>query len=256
MKKIIFLIAILIFNLPFYHIETNSSAESSFYAKVQNEDVFLYQKADSSTPLFILPKTYFVKITADADSFYLAQYRDVVGYVKKEEVVPMNGTPLTPYYLEDFRAFLPNGTGLYSQPDLNNIYQILTVPYLYSNLLFYGNIYGNAIPNKSNNWYYCKYEDRYGYVYSVFCDQLESPPINNESFEIISTPLFSPREKISSLSSTAMAFIIIGVTLPCLIVLYLLVKPSMMQMNSPKKKKGIRLHRKKDYFEFDEGDLT
>ena len=256
MKKILFLIVLFLLPSPFFYADIQTSAESSFYAKIQKDDVYMYATANTSSPLFIIPKTYFVKITAEENGCYLAQYRDIVGYVKKEEVTPMNGTPLTPFYIEEFRAFLPNGTGLYANPDLNSSSQLLTIPYLYSNLTFYGNIYGNSIPNKSNNWYYCKYEDQYGYVYSVFCDQIESPPINNESFDVISSPLFAEKEKVSSLSSTAMAFIIIGVSLPCLIVLYLLVKPNLMQTKSPKEKRSFKLRKRRDYFEFDEGDLT
>lgn len=259
MKKLSLLfIFLLIF--PFYFscnsVSFAQENEVSFWAKVQQENCHFYVQPSNESKLFVLPNSYFVKLIGETDGFYHAQYKDIVGYVKKDEVSAMDGTPLTPYFVEKFRAFLPSGTGLYAISCMKDEYKIVDIPYLYEELVYYGSIEGEqSIPEKSNLWHYCRYQDQCGFVYSIFCDKLISPPINNETFELIENPSFEKNTTISALSPTAMSFIIIGVSLPCLIVLYLLIKPNMMKATLPKEKNKYKAKRRKDYFEFDQSDL-
>lgn len=245
--------------MSFSHFSINFSQaahEKTYWAKIENDQTFFYAQDNINSQLFVLPKSYFVKLTGEEENFYKAQYKDLSGYVKKEEVTPMDGQPLTPFFVESFRVFLPSGTGLYAMTQMADEYKILDIPYLYEDLVFYGSINGTfAIPEKTNLWHYCRYEDQLGFVYSIFCDKLLSPPLNNESFDVIENPSFEIESPIDGLSSTAMAFIIIGVSLPCLIVLYLLIKPNMMKSTLPKEKVKYKAKRKRDYFEFDQSDL-
>ena len=78
---------------------------------------------------------------------------------------------------------------------------------------------------------------------------------NNEVFDIVETP-FPTNTDLSELTPVTMGFIIVGVSLPCLIVLYLLVRPSMQREKIEKSKPKMRAKKHKDYFEFDDGDLT
>ena len=258
MKKYLYGFLICLLSVFAFSFSSNESeGETAYYAKVQNDSTLFYAQPNENSGLFVVPESYFVKIVGQQDDFYIAQYKDLQGYVKMDMVTPMNGSPLVPYYIENFRAFYPDGLGLYTKPQMDETLKMLTIPYLYENLVFYGSISGNSIPEKSNLWHYCKYENsEYGYVYSVFCDKLSSPPENHEVFEVVSTPSFEIRNKISPISSTAMAFIIIGVSLPCLIVLYLLVKPNIVREKLPKEKRNFRARKKRDYFEFDDADLT
>lgn len=253
MKKFIF---VLVFLLCFFICQPYQIAYASdfFWAKVYSDNVLFYAQATSESGLFIIPKSYFVKITAEKEDFYQVQYKDIVGFVKKNEVSPMNGTPVTPYFVESFRVFLPSGAGLYPSTKMLEENQILTIPYLYEDLIYYGSIEGQtAVPDKSNLWHYCKYgSSDYGYVYSAFVDKLSSPPINNEEFEPAQVT-FSPKE-VAHLSQSALAFIIIGVSIPTLIVLYLLVKPN-LSTQAPKQKAKYKSRKKRDYFEFDPSDL-
>lgn len=231
------------------------------YAKISYQNVYFYSLAEDqdSHRLFMLPYSYFVKLLAnEGEAFYYAQYNDIFGYVKKSAVTPMQGIPQTPYATPSFRVFSMEGIGLYKKP---SIYEekIATIPYLTDSVVYYGSLQGQElIPDKSDQWFYAKYSslDTFGYVYSVFCDKLALPPENTESFQPITTPLFSENEGSQPLSSVAMTFIIIGVSLPCLIVLCLLIKPAMLTEKITKSKPKLKARGNRDYFEFDESDLN
>lgn len=54
--------------------EQEGEEESFGWARITEEGVYLYRSADESSGLFILPRSYFVKITGEAGSFYAAEY--------------------------------------------------------------------------------------------------------------------------------------------------------------------------------------
>lgn len=271
MKKLYIFALISILSLaPFFLSSITAkfsiAASQSYYAKVQQEDVYFYSLPydESENRLFEIPVTYFVILTGDAtDQFYSANYQDIEGYVKKTEVVAMDGTPIKPFPNSYFRVYATDGLGIYLYPNSVNEYKIDTIPYLTENITYYGQMQGNEfVPNKSDIWYYCKYNGEktvYGYVSSVFCDQL-LPEIgtNYETFTIITNPSFSSNNNLAGgLSPVAMTFIIIGVSLPCLVVFYLLIKPSWMKDKVLNEKpKSLKRKRHGDYFEFDENDLN
>ncbi len=261
---IIFLVfvAIMPFSLAFKNSNITFAAQKeSIYAKVENDGVYLYSnpKIDNESKLFQLPNSYFVRLIENAgEDFYYCVYKDVYGYVKKSDVTAMKGTPIMPFVEANFRVYAPEGLGLYSKPQLSEQLKKATIPYLTDTITYYGTIVGQeAIPDKSNVWIYCKFSyetNAYGYVYSVFCDKLPTITTNTERFEVIEVPFEIASKGAKELTSVAMGFIIVGVSLPCLIVLFLLVKPSMQKVNNPKTK--LKGRRNKDYFEFDENDLT
>ena len=258
MKKLIFTILIYLLPLCLQLSDTAVSHASNLeiYAKVTSENANFYSHEDPATALFVVPESYFVLLTGEKNDFYIARYKDCTGYVRKSDVSAMNGSPSNPFFTSSVRMFLPSGSYLYSAPAITEANQITKIDYLSEGLSFYGSIIGDeAIPKKSKVWHYCKFETGdFGYVYSVFCDELTTPPKNTETFEVI-TPNFQ-QQAPSGPSPTAMAFIIIGVSLPCLIVLYLLVKPNVSNMQSHERAIKIKRRPKRDYFEFDEGDLT
>lgn len=263
--KILFFIIFYCFLTMFSSLTANfSQADDFYFAKVQSENVYLYSNPIDSSEniLFEIPKTYFVKLLDDENSdFYYAQYSDQFGYVKKNDVVAMDGIPQEPYATSSFRIFSLEGMGLYSTPSLIEENMIIEIPYLTDNLVYYGKIIGQqAIPDKSNEWYYCKYtstDTLFGYVYSVFCDKLTDFADNYESFNIITSPTFSSSSSGNGLSTVAMTFIVIGVSIPCIIVFYLLVKPTIFkEKTSAGQTKIPKKRRHGDYYEFDESDLN
>lgn len=266
MKKIILLVlslTIFVFSCILPLSVPTTYADESIYAKVEKNGVYLYSKPNSneSNKLFELPNSYFVRLLKkENDEFFYCSYKDVNGYVKISEVIAMSGKPQNPFIEASFRVYLPEGIGLYSSPTYSDQYRQTTIPYLTDTLTYYGTITGQeAIPDKSSVWIYCKFSyDRitYGYVYSVFCDKLPSISTNNERFNIVDNPFFSSSQKSTELTSVAMGFILVGVSLPCLIVLYLLIRPTWAKEKVEKSKPKLRAKRNKDYFEFDESDLN
>lgn len=252
MKKIllIFIFLSIIFSQNYYICFAESCP--TYYAKVEYEGYF-YSSSNENSAIFQIPTSYFVLLTGEENaSFFKASYKGLNGFVKKSEVTPMSGTPASPYPNANFRVFAKEGLGLYSTPSSSSTL-VSTIPYLYQELEFYGFMTGEIdIPEKSNQWYYCKYLSSYGYLYSVFCDNLPTIEKNTEIFDII-TPNFS-QSNISSLSKSSLVWIIVGVGLPSLVVLFLLLKPSLIKERILNGKAKPR--RRKDYFEFDDSSLN
>lgn len=256
MKKIIPFLLICL--MAFTPNTTLRADEEYYYAKVEKSGTYLYLSADETSPMFEIPTSYFVKLTSSAnDLYYCASYQDVSGYIKKSEVSPMQGQPSCPYVDATLRVFSLEGLGLYSSPSLSASDLVINVPYLSKDIVYYGKTEGVAVPNKSNIWYYCKYNDEVGYLYSVFCDELSPIPVNNEFLPLITTPLFQKHNTPSKgLSDVAKTFIILGVSLPCALIIYLLIKPTFSTQKTTVNNKAKRRRRRGDYFEFDENDLT
>ncbi len=264
MKKLFLSLFILFLFMPFSFSMGNISFadSSSIYAKIEQSGIYLYSapRSENSLRLFEIPNSYFVRLIESAnDNFYYCVYKDVYGYVKKTEVTAMDGTPTQPFVEANFRVFATEGLGLYSSPSLNEENKKCVIPYLTDNVTYYGTILGQeAIPDKSSIWIYCKYSydaSNYGFVYSVFCDKLPTIATNNERFEIIKDPFFKS-QSAKELTSVAMGFIIVGVSIPCLIVLYLLIRPTIAKEKVTSPKTKFKRAKNKDYFEFDEGDLN
>ena len=260
MKKFlsIFVICVLFILNIFSSFPLFSSAEEVYYAKILQENVYFFSSPNIDDKMFIIPPSYFVKLLSSPnDNFYYAQYKDVYGYVQKTDITVMDGTPITPYDSSTFRVFSFDGLSLYSSAYALVSNKVAEIPYLTENIKFYGKFYGEeTIPEKGNLWYYCKYtnnQDYHGYVYSIFCDKLSTQVLNNEYFEIITTPIFQPNIQPSSSVSTV--FIVLAVTIPCLIVLYLLIKPNIPKIKQNSKSR-LKAKGKKDYFEFSDSDLT
>lgn len=224
--------------------------------------------------MFELPTTYFVElIKSENTNFYYARYNDLYGYVLKNSVKPVKSTPITPFLTNiSFRVFVPSGANLRSTPynsgALNLIY---SVPFLDNNLLYYGIMQGEeSISKKGNIWYYCKYFSNNmsyeGYLYSPLCDLLSPISNNTEVVEYIEGDVFfddnitqtvTPLDKMSSPAQT---IIIIAISLPCLLFIYLLFKPTKIaesnsssikhKKNTSKKKISKLKH--SDYYEFDD----
>ena len=141
-----------------------------------------------------------------------------------------------------------------------------------TNLSYYGITYGEeSIAKKGNIWYYCKYyvNNLYytGYLYSPLCDDL-SPIVNNaEIVEYLTSPPVFEEETLETggnilegMSQTMQTILIVAVSLPCLLFIYLLFKPTRMAeekaTSSSNKTKSQKSKYKKlkhsDYFELDD----
>lgn len=80
------------------------SAEKSSYARISEENVYLYASADEASGLFILPCTYYVRTLSEENGFtYVcyssddAPYHAVYGYCKSDKITPVSYTPARPF---------------------------------------------------------------------------------------------------------------------------------------------------------------
>lgn len=256
MKKIITIFIFILTFISAFNIK-KTNAEVNFYAKIESNDVYFYSQSDKS-PLFELPYSYFVKVEKTEESFYKCSYNGLEGYVKKNEVVLMNGTPSTPYVDSYFKVFVTNY--LYEDPtQTSTIKNSLSTS---DKLKYFGKIKGQQISSTSNLWYYCSLEKDgqifWGYVFSGISDYLMPIQTNNESFEkvdesALSSPAYS---QVTTLSTRTKILLIVSIALPSAIILYFLIKPSRIQITRSKKQiKSQKKVRHGDYYEFDENDL-
>lgn len=264
--------------LSFFSFPTISQvhAEEPYFAKAISKTVKLYRSTSGSEDFtnvyFTIPQSYYVEIDkCDNNLFFSARYIDVYGYVKKTDVQCVSGIPETPFANATFRVFVPGGIELRSSPTqsqgLNTIEQI---GYLETSLKFYGEIEGEeAITNRTSTWFFCKYiksgKESFGYVYNAFCDSLTEIPANTEPLEYINEPNFTVSasttpadgDAMGSLPSVTQIIIIVAVCLPCLVIIYLLFRPTkitaraMEEADLKPRKKRKKMHHQ-DYYEYDE----
>ena len=276
MKKIFFLIFFIFLfctNIFFAASPKTVLAEGPIFAKVETSGVFLYNSPinEETYKVFEIPATYFVELLADAKDegglFYSARYIDVFGYVKKSEVTAVEGTPSQPFATNaSFRIFSPSGLDLKSSPSNETPFnRIVNVPYLCTDLVFYGQIVGDEmIPGKSKIWYYCKYlcgtSVYYGYLYSDLCDKLSTIPQNSEILPKFEGQLFTPiiepeppSSPLSTLNVEVKLLVIIAVCLPCLALIYLIFKPTkLVADNGTQKSKKIKRLKKSEFYELED----
>lgn len=271
-KMFIFVLLSIYFSMPYLMTNGKVYAKTINYARITKSNVPIYSQPILSNDyaMFYIEPSYFVELLEpESKGFYHVRYMDTEGYIKSENLIFISGTPNNPFPTNtNFRVFAPSGLHLRSSPqESQGPYNIITtIPFLETNLIYYGKIFGEeAISNKGDIWYYCKYitneEEHYGFVYSIFCDMLKEIPPNTEQLDITDAPIFDEplketninNDKLSTLSRPAQIIIIALVCLPCLLIVYLLFKPTKITtIESRKKKKKIKKLRKSDYYEFDD----
>ena len=278
MKKLTFFCLTLLFMFCNITPGATTFADNVYYGRALASGIYLYSTpeitSDKTNRIFEIPATYFVLLLGDEnDLFYRAQYNDIYGFVLKSEVSCIQGTPVNPYVTNaTFRVFTPSGANLRSSPyeTLGTTNLITSIPFLETNLMYYGTCEGEeAISYKGNIWYYCKYvsqnQEMYGYIYSPLCDLLTNIVQNTEEFEYV-TPDFSTTtgeqtsgENYLSISNPWQIIIIVLVCLPCIFIIYFLFKPTSIATQNVvksskkknKRKKKISKLKHSDYYELD-----
>ena len=262
MKKLSIILSIFLFFLSFSNSENVFAEEKiSYYAKINSTSTFLCSSPSENSAMFELPYSYFVKVDYVIDDYFKVKYDNIEGYVKKDKVDLMNGIPEKPFASATFKLFVPYA--IYSTPNSSStkIADIDTS----KTLKFYGNLSGQQLSSTSNTWYYCSFSEAeqefFGYVFSGVTDCLTKITLNNETFETISEDVFltTPQAtEFSTLTTGTKIMLVISISLPSLLILYFLVKPSrILKLNKSKKspQKQTKKVRHGDYFEFDESEL-
>lgn len=262
MKKIISICAFALIFLNLFSVKiANADNTKFYYAKIQSTNAELCSLPSENTTLFKLPYSFFVKVNSIVDDYYKVSYKDVDGYVKKDKVKLMQGTPQTPYAIATFKLFVPYG--IYSSPNTtsNQIAQISNISQVIN---YYGSIQGQQVTTTNNIWYYSSIEQngqtQFGYIFSGVIDNLSKIETNNEIFDTVSDEVFeNTATEFHSLSTGTKIMLIVAISVPSALILYFLIKPGkIMQITKTRKqvKKESRKIRHGDYFEFDESELS
>ena len=110
MKKFIILLTLFIFFLTGTPTTKKASADTGTqYACILSEDVYFYSSENEYSGIFILPKTYYVKVLSVGERFTRVEYltdtkytRTLVGYCLTYQLTLVDYTPVNPYLYTTF----------------------------------------------------------------------------------------------------------------------------------------------------------
>lgn len=267
------LLGVLFLFLFFPHKKSAVYASSLPYAKITKTNTALYKEpiVKEEHAMFLMEVSYFVQLLEEeSGGFYKARYIDQVGYVQKKDLAFVKGVPQNPYPTNiGFTVFSFEGLHMRTSPTRKeghfNI--VATLNFMENNLTYYGKKQGEqAVPDKTDIWYFAKYTNPttgvqvMGYVYSEFCYKLGVINLNTEILEEISEPIFvqppdpnSPSNNFLNLSKELQIILVLGVSLPCLALIYFLFKPTKISLDVGKNKsKKLKKVKNADYFEFED----
>ena len=229
------------------------------YAQIRSDNTYLYKTPNSldlTNVYFALPNTYFVLLISNYDNnFYKVEYRDLVGYVLKDEVVAVNEKPQKPYLTDvSFRVFSSDGVKVMSSP-FENAYSVETLEVM-SQVDYYGFTIGyEKIENRGSVWFYGKtLSGSTGYFYKGLCDNLTNIPLNTESVTELTSPFEdNDNSYLYNLISPTPALkiiLILLVTVPSVFLILLLFLPhkikkqKLLKLMQAKKSKTTKLNTK------------
>ena len=250
------------------HNTPKTTENGEIYYRIIGENTILYrtplESNESSNVYFRLPTTYFVKFNSAYDELFLnVTYRDFTGYVLADNVERVYSTPVTPYAVG--QTFSVQGIAnlvLRSEPTTQSEY-IGTIPFNATDIEFFGAIEGEqANPELSNIWYYCRYTSfeqgiLTGYVYAPLTQNLVEIPENTEVVDMEpNTEVNGDGVIAPELQNSTSIWLIIGLTIPALILLLLVLKPSKRRHQRAAKRQIANLNKlsipeKTDKDEFD-----
>ena len=232
MKK--FLILLIGLYLCFPTFTSPVYALSAEYYRVNNSHTYIYSDISLSqqSRLFLLPETYFVKAKLDPIQNSLnVEYNGITGYVNVDDVTPVFQTPTTPFATHIINLLPVSNAIIYSQPTTSSPY-LGTLPFDATSILVYGKCSGEqSVSNSSTDWYYIKYTSTTqgiitGYIYHSVISSFTPALPNTEVLETKpstptnSTPIISPE-----LQDTNNILVIVLITIPLILLLYLLIAP-------------------------------
>lgn len=105
----VLIVNLFLYSFPSRTVSAAPVPETGAYACTLSEEVFFYATADERRGLFLLPKTYFVKLIEYGAPYSKVEYqqdgehtRRLVGYVRTELLTFVDFTPQTPYLQKVF----------------------------------------------------------------------------------------------------------------------------------------------------------
>lgn len=229
-KKLLIIFFSLIISVSVFNCTSTVYAKSPTFAQIKNSNTYIYKSAELnesiSNKLCLVENSYFVKIINNFNNdFYKVEYNGITGYVKKENLVLVSGTPVNPYPNNIY--FNINNTSCYlrSSPKIKDTINntICIVPAGTKSLRYIGKIIGEeAIDFNGTIWYLTEVNGTTGYVYSAYTNSITTIGENTETISLFTGYDYS---KVNPLSNTTCIFVILITIIPFLIILFLIYLP-------------------------------
>ena len=205
------------------------TSQDVVYAYLSADTVLYSATADGYTPMFTMPATYFVMLLSDdKDGYTAASWLDVTGFVETAAVETVDYVPVTKYPSRSLTATNDgNQVNIRSAPDhtADNITAYLPDG---KTAAVYGETDGSKlIPQVGGLWYYVRYTENdqsfYGYVYS---SQVTAEAVAENVIERETPTVVAPVEDAGELDLYAKIGIIAALTVPAVIVMFLIFRPA------------------------------
>ena len=165
-------------------------AETVSFARITEDDVYLFASESDDQRLFVLEKSYYLQIQAETDRMYFVYIMQneedfplISGYVYKSQVSDCLSAPVAPLYPTEKIAVLGGSAPLRQSPTPSALPVITAVNT--QKLSYYG-----SIVNYGTTWYYVYYGGKFGYVdaETVSAPQISPHPTPLPSRPAVTTP--------------------------------------------------------------------
>ena len=201
------------------------------YAEILSGCV-LYSDAELTMPITSLPETYFASVISEEGSVCQVTYRNIDGYAHSSFISAVDFTPKNKSAQSYLTLVNDGGTiNVRAYPDHSseNVLARLTDG---TKLYYYGFVEGSKQNALVGSRWYCVDlgENKLGYVYSMY---VSVPPLPDNVIEPEPSPVENTVTKEATLTRYGEYFLVAALSLPVVLMMYLLFKPSSSGEKSP-----------------------
>ena len=211
-----------------------AAAEDATYLEIDRDNVCLYKNAYRPNALFVIPKTFYVKVLdAEYDSdYWLVEYNGVEGLLKIREVSGKTLENVSNPYFTAQNVSAHINSYLYDKPSFSAQAGVaaygLTLTYL-------GKVPGEKGTFGTSTWFAVLYTNQIYYIHSAMTENLDLleasfAPVHPNSVTATASGTeseLSEKESSSPQASfdTVRLLLIIGMIVPIVVILFLLFRP-------------------------------
>ena len=237
MKRLLALFLLATLCVALFTFSTVAAAEEESFLEIDRDGVYLYADTFDAPPLFVIPRTYYVKIIKSnlRDNHLLVEYNGVRGVIKGAEV---SGKILTdvdnPYYTATTISAYAD-TYLYESPAIASKTDLGAYG---KNLVYLGKAQGEQHNFGTSTWFAVSYADRVYFIHSAMTENLNLleasfSPVHPNSVKAASTSATTTGSSQSSKASAdaddsfdvVRLILILDMIVPIVVILFLLFRP-------------------------------
>ncbi len=202
-------------------------ANTNTWAQVTFKGAYVYKTPEVNNSIkniiCVAENTYYVEILSSYNErLYKINYNGTSGYIEKDKVKRVNGTPETPYPNNIKLTTYNKNCYLRTTPTKEESNIISIIPSNYNGLTFVGTTYGEQIGDFDDNiWYYVEYLGTKGYIYNEYVSSINTIFPNTEQLSFANTDY---DVVINPLSDGTTTLVIVLLSLPTFAILFLLYK--------------------------------